>query len=233
MTLRPLKFALITVATLVLVILSILYLDQPVALFAYHNHPLRIVIHFLLGTLKGSSSTNTDIPDFLAPMTLVITIVSWIVYWARALRGDFDQHTYFFKMVGTALPFAYLAKIVTKFTFGRILTRIWVSNPTLGSNFHWFNGGGNYNGFPSGHMAVLVPLFIALWHFYPRLKLLWGAAVGCLAIALVLTDYHFVSDVIAGSYLGLLVYCLCLKWQSPKTLSCIDAIWSNRSISHK
>lgn len=227
------KFALGTVTTIVLVILSILFFDQPVALYAYHSDRVRTVIHMLLGMLTGSTNSNNEIPDFLTPMTLVITIVSWTGYWVRTHRGHFDRHTYFFKMVGTTVPFAFLSKTIIKFVFGRINTRVWVSDPTLGNNFHWFDGGGSYNGFPSGHMAVLAPLLIALWHFYPSLRPLWGAALGSLAIALVLTDYHFISDVIAGAYLGLLVYCLSLKRQVPNTLSCSDAIWSKRPISRK
>jgi membrane-associated phospholipid phosphatase len=227
------KFVPGTVITLVLMILSMLFLDQPVALYVYHSDPIRTVIHTLLTTLTGSTNSNNEIPDFLTPMTLVITIVSWAGYWIRVHRGHFDRHTYFFKMVGTTVPFAFLAKSITKFVFGRIDTRVWVIDPTQSRNFHWFDGVGSYHGFPSGHMAVLTPLLIALWHLYPRLKPLWGAALGGMAIALVLTDYHFVSDVIAGTYLGLLIYCLCLKWQVPNSLACGDAIWSKRSFSRK
>ena len=227
------KFALVTAITLALVVLSILYVDQPVALYIHHNDPIRILINMLLSAISGAKNPNNEIADFLAPMTLVIVIISWTGYWLRAHHGRFDYHTYFFKIVGSAVPIAFMAKTITKFAFGRINTRVWVSDPTLGDNFHWFDGGGNYNGFPSGHMTVLVPLFIALWQFYPALRPLWGVALAGLAISMVLTDYHFVSDIIAGTYLGILVYCLCLKTQVPNSLLCSDMISSGRIILHK
>ena len=214
------KFALVTVATIILVVLSILFIDQSIALYAHNSNSIQSIIHMLLSTISSTENPNNEIADFLTPLTLVIILISWTGYWLRSRHGHFDHHTYFFKMVGTAVPIAFLAKTITKFVFGRINTRVWVSDPAPGDNFHWFDGGGNYNGFPSGHMTVLVPLFIALWQFYPALRPLWGAAAGSLAIAMVLTDYHFVSDIIAGTYLGILVYCFSLKKQMPNAPSC-------------
>ena len=223
------KFVLVSVTTFILVILCVLFLDQPIALYVYHSDPIRSFIHMLLGVIKiNSSSTDNEIPDLLMPMTLGVTLVSWIAYWLRAHRGIYDRHTYFFKMVGVTVPLAFMGKAITKFIFGRIDTPVWVSNPRIDISFHWFNGVDMYHGFPSGHMAVLTPLFIALWHFYPRLRLLWGTVLAGLGIALVLTYYHFVSDVIAGAYLGLLVYCLSLKRLIPDTVSCDEAIWPKR-----
>ena len=63
-------------------------------------------------------------------------------------------------------------------------------------------------------MLVLTPLFIALWHFYPRYRLYYGIAGLCLGAALIVTEYHFLSDVIAGACIGAAVYLVvsaCLK----------------------
>ncbi|HEX9137433.1 MAG TPA: phosphatase PAP2 family protein, partial [Nitrospirota bacterium] len=71
--------------------------------------------------------------------------------------------------------------------------------------FHWFIGGGDLNAFPSGHMSVLTPLIISLWRFYPRYRTFFLALGLALGGALIMTNSHFLSDVIAGAYLGLLV----------------------------
>jgi membrane-associated phospholipid phosphatase len=88
---------------------------------------------------------------------------------------------------------------------GRITTRFWLHHPDY-RQFHWFNGGSHYDGFPSGHMPVFVALGIAMWKEYPRYRTLSAAILSVLALALILTDYHFVSDVVAGAYLGVLVH---------------------------
>ena len=46
---------------------------------------------------------------------------------------------------------------------------------------------------------------VACWLFFPRYRAACLAAIGGLGIALVATDYHFLSDVIAGGYLGLVI----------------------------
>lgn len=226
-------FALVTITMLIMVSLCIWFIDQPIALYVHNNHPLHALIHTLLGTITGSANANNHIPDFLMPMTVIITILSWVGYWIRTYYGHFDRHTYFFKMAGVTVPLAFLSKSITKFVFGRINTRVWVVDPTQSRNFHWLEGLGNYHGFPSGHMAVLTPVFIALWHFYPGLRILWMTALLSLASALVLTDYHFVSDVIAGAYLGLLIYCLCLNFLVPGSSSCLNAIWNKSSFTNR
>jgi hypothetical protein len=41
-----------------------------------------------------------------------------------------------------------------------------------------------------------------LWICYPRLRPLYGAVVGAVAIGLIGADYHFLSDIIAGGFVG-------------------------------
>jgi PAP2 superfamily len=57
-------------------------------------------------------------------------------------------------------------------------------------------------------MAVFSVVVFALWLYYPRYRLSTGVFLLGLALALISTDYHFVSDMIAGVYLGWVVhYC--------------------------
>ena len=69
-------------------------------------------------------------------------------------------------------------------------------------------------------MAVFTALIIALWRFYPRYRPAYAGFLSVLALALIVTDYHFLSDVIAGAYLGLIVHFCTLRglslMQNPK-----------------
>ena len=80
----------------------------------------------------------------------------------------------------------------------------WLQKPQL-YGFHWFHGGGFYDGFPSWHMAVFAALIAALWRFYPRCRSICLFFLLALASALIVTNYHFLGDVLAGAYLGVLV----------------------------
>jgi membrane-associated phospholipid phosphatase len=68
--------------------------------------------------------------------------------------------------------------------------------------FNFFSDGLQYESFPSGHIASVCALVVVLWTTYPRFRPLYAAIVVGMACALVLGNYHFLSDVIAGGFLG-------------------------------
>lgn len=41
-----------------------------------------------------------------------------------------------------------------------------------------------------------------LWQVWPGLRMLWGALVAIVVVGLILGNYHFVSDTIAGLFVG-------------------------------
>lgn len=148
---------------------------------------------------------TSEIPDLLLITVAILTSLSWMVYFYLAHRNIHDQRTLFYRVMGTVLPLSFGVKTVLKWIFGRTETRTWLSDPSL-YGFHWFNGTEGFQGFPSGHMLVFTPLFLALWYFYPRYRLYYGIVWFCLGIALITTEYHFLSDVLAGAYIGAVVY---------------------------
>jgi len=179
-----------TLTVLILVLIGIFFLDIPLATWLDKN--LNANAPFV---------KNSNIPDLLDVTVVILTSLSWGVYFYLDRRKIQNQSTFFCQVTGTVLPLSMGIKIALKWLFGRIETRTWLSNP--GSyGFNWFNGRDGFEGFPSGHMLVLTPLFLALWHFYPRYRLYYGIVWLCLGTALLVTEYHFLSDVIAGAYIG-------------------------------
>jgi membrane-associated phospholipid phosphatase len=59
--------------------------------------------------------------------------------------------------------------------------------------------------FPSGHTILITAFLAAVWRYYPRCRLLAVALLLALAAALLLSSYHFVSDIIMGVYCGILI----------------------------
>lgn len=177
-----------------IIVVCVYFVDLPVALFVKSR----------LYANAGWSEMTSDLPDLLSIVVLFSMLVSLLVYLVRTRKGLYDDTTAFFKLVLWISPSSYLVKTLLKIAFGRVNTRHWVLEPDM-YGFHWFQMLKGCEGFPSGHMLVIGALLAAAWRFYPRTRALCLATATLLGIALVATNYHFVSDVIAGAYLGMLV----------------------------
>jgi membrane-associated phospholipid phosphatase len=177
-----------------------LFVDRELALFVgrvFYRNPVW-------------SRYTADIPDLLFLLVCLVAVSALFCYLYRARKGIFDIGTKFFLTVAFAIPASFLVKSVLKFVFGRVNTRVWLDHHNL-YGFHFFQGGGDYGGFPSGHMAVFATLAAALRRRYPRYSSLYLFVLLVLAAALITTNYHFLSDVVAGTYLGVLVEAVSYK----------------------
>ena len=183
------------VAAILLTLLSIRYFDQPLALY--------ILDH--LGKRFLFSEAVSNMPDLLFFTAASVSALCWLGYFLLRRRGVGREWMKFFSVLGTSLPLAFALKEILKWLFGRENTRIWVAHPRP-ITFHWFHGNQSFHGFPSGHMLVFTTIFLALWAFFPRSRALFLSGWIALATALIVTEYHFLGDVVAGSYLGFLVH---------------------------
>ena len=177
-----------------LVICSYCFLDARTALF----------LNRLWTSHARLSIFSANIPDFLFAIVCLITGVAWTAYYYLTSKGIYNTHTRFFQLIAITIPLTFFLKSALKHAVGRINTRFWLRHPGF-KEFRWLHGVGNYTSFPSGHVAVFMALAVALWRFYPRYQSTYFGVLSLLALALVLTNYHFISDVIAGAYLGYLV----------------------------
>jgi membrane-associated phospholipid phosphatase len=67
--------------------------------------------------------------------------------------------------------------------------------------FHWLQGT-PISSFPSGHAVQIASVGIVFLMAYPRQRAAWLALMGLGLMALVLGNWHFASDVIAGTAVG-------------------------------
>ena len=148
---------------------------------------------------------SADIPDVLLPIVCAMTAIAWTIYFTLSRKGIYNTQTRFFLLVAVTTPLAYFLKSILKHAIGRINTRFWLLHHAAGE-FHWFQGHENYMGFPSGHMTVFTALVIALCTCYPRYQPVYLGSLSALGLALIATDYHFLSDIIAGVYLGFIIH---------------------------
>ena len=148
---------------------------------------------------------SLNIPDMLFFLVCLITVFAWITFFYLTRKGIYNTHTRFFQLIAISVPLANMVKWLLKYAFGRINTRFWLLYPRA-HEFRWLHGTGNFTGFPSGHMAVFTAIIAALWVYYPRHRTVYVVFLVALALALIATNYHFISDILAGVYTGLLVH---------------------------
>jgi membrane-associated phospholipid phosphatase len=107
-----------------------------------------------------------------------------------------------------AVLIATVLKEELKFLFGRTWPETWVgNNPSWIKDgvyrFEPLHGGRGWAALPSGHMALIAAPCTVLWMLAPRIwRWLWAVLILAMAIGLIASDYHFVGDMIAGTFVG-------------------------------
>jgi membrane-associated phospholipid phosphatase len=178
------------------VLVCYFWVDRPVAFFVYDHHINRFEI------FRWLTYPPPEVQNWSA---LVLTILIVRRAWGPFLRWQ------------KALLVACISLIVAddfRISLGDIFGRYWPDtwhhdNPSLIATgtygFHPFQRGDDVGSFPSGH-ACRIFGFAGVWLIaMPRSRTLQVVVILLCApmlISLVAMDYHFVSDVIAGSVLG-------------------------------
>jgi membrane-associated phospholipid phosphatase len=184
------------------ILASIVWVDSAVASFFDKFMPL---------VSPWLDSHKAEVPDLLLPMTIGISAVSWAGYgWLSSRRRNLPL-TRMLAVIGLSCPLSFAVKAGLQHLFSRIGPNEWLGIQNQ-AQFRFLAGIGTAGAFPSGHMAVFTPLLIALYRIFPSLRSLWLALWLALAMALVTGNYHFVSDVIAGAYIGFLLHIVAFKW---------------------
>ncbi len=181
--------------TALAVIVSYLWLDRPLAIAAHALPPAHK--HALFEPL-------THIPDPLIPAAAVAFVVLGLYALSGRTLARFPR---VIVMCSLSLFMGEAVKDELKRVFGRTWPETWVANnPSLIRDhvfgFNWFHGGAGYASFPSGHMTATCALIAVLWICYPRFRPLYLLTALAVAVGLVGADFHFLSDVIAGSFVG-------------------------------
>jgi membrane-associated phospholipid phosphatase len=182
--------------TAMAVTISYLWLDRPIAYLA-HDELQRFHLFEKL----------TLVPDALTPLAVVALL-------ALGLRGLTGHKLSRFQSVGLlsglSLAVAVLVKSQLKFAFGRTWPETWTHDNLSfirdgAYGFHPFHGGPGYASFPSGHMTMTCTVMAVLWICYPGFRPVYAVCMAAVAVGLVGANFHFLSDVIAGGFLGLSV----------------------------
>lgn len=193
-----------------------MWLDHPIALWVYYHHTQ--MPPSMLGWLAA------HIGNPLVPLAVFVFL--GVVTRAAVIRALPRNHYAAALIVSVSVLIAEGVKQYLKIIFGRPSPEAWINGnssfPRSGTiGFHFFHGGAGYLSFPSGHMATTCALIAVLWIWYPRWRWIYFLVALIVGGALVVTDIHFLSDVIAGAFVGISVG------------AAVTAIWNRVSSSQQ
>lgn len=192
----PVQYIAITLPLVIIaVLICVFYVDRPVAAF--------MAEHYFISR-HGIFSEN--IAATLTYGIYILLIPGFCVYFFARVYHKNNHYMRCFSLISSSVVFAFFMKSALQFLFGRegvhyfnSTTVLFLRNSHL-YHFNWFHFGG---AFPSGHMSVLSAALIPIILYFPKTKPWLYGMLGIVAALLIITDYHFVSDIIAGMYLGI------------------------------
>jgi membrane-associated phospholipid phosphatase len=195
------KWAVGLCATGVATAVAYMWADQPFAFWA-HDHLHQYAIF----------SRMTLLPEWFPPIAIVIIVALGLLSLAgRRLSRVWEAAL----LCSLSLIVARAAKDQLKYTFGRTWPETWVNNnPSLirdGSfGFNPFHGGSGFESFPSGHTTAMCAMATVLWLYYPRYRAVYVLLVMLVSVGLLGANYHFISDILAGCFLGTSIALFCV-----------------------
>ncbi len=184
--------------------------------YFFVDRPLALFVHTAIGN-HVSFVRLSHIPDPLIPLSVVVFIS--LGFW-RLLGKKLSKVQATALVCSISVVMAEATKNQLKFIFGRTWPETWVANnPSFIHGgvygFNLLHGGVGYASFPSGHMAVTGAIISVLWLSYPKLRLAYGLLAVLVAVGLVGANYHFVSDIIAGAFVGASIGWMCKLCSPP------------------
>lgn len=186
-----------TIAVALFCPLSMALFDRPLAL-ALKAH--------LGGDLEGFFKTVTNLG--LAGFYLIPAGLLWLGLTVKARRCLLPDQRRRWRELAWRPGYLFLAVGITglienlvKVLVGRARPRLLFDNGFYG--FHPFAHDWAMNSFPSGHSQAIWAAMTALAILVPRYNLLWWLVALLVAASRVATTVHFLSDAVAGSWLGL------------------------------
>lgn len=187
------------VVSIAAVILSYFFVDRPLTLWS-HDLP-RPARHFFSGVTK------------LGDATIYYVIFGALAIYFAVRRQIDGTRWMLFGLLCLAVAAGAINNLI-KMVVGRYRPKLLFDDGAWG--FDFFRYGYEYNSFPSGHACSVAVAATVMWLIKPRWWPLWLAIAAPIAVSRVFAHAHYLSDVIAGAYLGALVTLLLHAWLCDK-----------------
>jgi lipid A 4'-phosphatase len=188
--------------------ISMIWIDQPLAALFHRDIGLKplgeMIQRFGIGY------------PYLVLSGLAFAAMYWGGRWHRlrpwdpALRAAAAFPAFFFAAIAASGLTVDLLKIVV----GRTRPKLLFADGIY--DFGWFGLRADDWSWPSGHAATAAAVVTALWCLWPRPLYLYVAAAALVAFSRVVTGAHYLSDVIAGAAIAVVVTRGVAFWLTPR-----------------
>jgi membrane-associated phospholipid phosphatase len=176
--------------SVILTVLSVAYVDRPLATFidSHFRHTLGWVV----------------LDRSLEPLKVVAISALFFLFWAghRTASGYGLQQ---WAEKALVCSWAVVWGLAAEFVFKQIFGRAW-PDPTYTQNhlygFRFLHASQDWTSFPSGTAIGSTALATALARLFPRLRAACTVLAAVVCIGVVVANYHWLSDSIAGAFLG-------------------------------
>lgn len=185
-----------TGSAIVAVVICYFWVDRSVAFFVYNHHINSVAV------FRWLTYPPPEIQNWSA---LMLTVLAIRRAWGPFLRW---QKVLFVACISLIVADSFRVSLGD--VFGRYWPETWThDNPSLiGTGtygFHPFQRGDDVGSFPSGHACRILG-FAGVWMLaMPATRVIAIVLSVAMLVSLVAMNYHFVSDVVAGSTLGALI----------------------------
>ncbi|WED43821.1 phosphatase PAP2 family protein [Legionella cardiaca] len=171
-----------------LIVISFLYLDKSVAEYFYN---LDIRQHLAL----LDWITRLGLSVFYLPTFFILALFFRYIYVNR----EWEARTWFL-FICVFIPVLVCGFL--KVLFGRARPNLWIHNDLYG--FYGLQFHAPFWSFPSGHTTTIMSVVFGLSIVFPRYVYAFILTGITVAMSRVLLTHHYLSDILAASYLSLL-----------------------------
>ncbi|MGP8227694.1 MAG: phosphatase PAP2 family protein [Terracidiphilus sp.] len=189
--------------TAIIVVVCIVYVDRPAAEF-FDTH--------LRHTAAWVWITRTLAPLDLTVAMALLFVLGCVIWTSSGRLLPLWTRTPL--LCSWAAIWATVATLLFKRIFGRASP-----DPEFVQNHHYgfrlLHGAPHWHSFPSGTAMISVAIVSVLWSLQPRWRAPGALVAALLCVAVVLTNYHWVGDVVAGTFLGAFIGWMTVRVARP------------------
>jgi len=185
-------------ALAVIEIVSVRWIDRPLALYLHDQAGLLRPFFDLIGRLGLGY-----------PYLVLFGVLFAALRWAGAVPG-LRPHASATRAASAVPAFLFaavaasgLAVDLLKVAFGRTRPKLLFASGDY--EFSWLGLQADYWSFPSGHAATVASLTVALWWLWPRQFWFYGVVAVLVAASRLVTGAHYLSDTVMGAAVAIVV----------------------------
>jgi membrane-associated phospholipid phosphatase len=177
--------------------------DQWITLWAQQHNTGNLSTIAKIAKLPGDS----QYPIFIC---IALLLISCARPSLKNLKGQM-----YFSLI--AMLITGIAVNIIKIIIAKPRPYVWLNMGDQPISWFVFSQHPRFNSFPSGHATTIASVATAFWFFFPKWRVLWILIAALVGASRILSQAHYLSDVIIGYWLGWLVtYCMYQKFYFPK-----------------